>query len=127
MRFFFAACDLVTAALVAGGVFAGIPARWWVVDGLAALVVALYLCAAAVLAFRPVAARRVVVPACALVLAVGLVLVALVALSASHLAGVHGAVGSGGAALFAIAAALLLPYLVALPAAQMVWIGKGPR
>lgn len=127
MRAFFVACDLVTAALVLGAVFGGLPARWWPVDGVAALVAALYACAAVVLAVRPAAARRVVVPACAIVLVVGLGALALVALSASHLAGVHGAVGSGGAVVFAGAAALLVPYFVALPAAQIVWLSRGDR
>jgi hypothetical protein len=127
VRSFFVACDLVTAALVLGGVFMGLPARWWPVDGLASLVAALFIASALTLLFRPAAARRVLVPACAVILVLGLVMITLVAITATHLAAVHGAVGSGGASLFALAAVLLAPYVVALPAAQLVWITKAAR
>ena len=61
-----------------------------------------------------------------IVLALGLALVATLALTASWLWGVYGPLGRGGAMLLVLVAALALPYLVALPALQLVWIGA-PR
>jgi hypothetical protein len=39
--------------------------------------------------------------------------------AAVHLAGIHGPVGRGGAALFALIVLLVVPYLLALPLAQL--------
>jgi hypothetical protein len=36
---------------------------------------------------------------------------------------VYGPVGKGGAALFALVCALALPYVVVLPAAELLWLG----
>jgi hypothetical protein len=58
----------------------------------------------------------------AFALALGLALVTWLALTASWLSGVYGPVGRGGALLLAFVAALALPYLVVLPAVQLVWL-----
>jgi len=58
-------------------------------------------------------------------LALGLVLVGALAVSASYLAGIYGPVGRGGAVLFILVMALAIPYLVALPGAELVWLRLG--
>lgn len=122
MRYFFAASDIVTAVLVLVATFVGLPTRWWPIDGAAiTIVVALAAAGGALIADR---AKIVVRIACAVVLAIGLLLVALLAISASHLAGVYGPIGQGGALLMLLVVALALPYLIALPAAQLVWTEK---
>src|SRR5437867_3195989 len=100
----------------------GLPTRWWPIDT-AAIVVALALGSAAGMLF---ANRLAIVVryACALVLAIGLLFIALLAISASHLAGVYGPIGQGGALLMLLVIALAIPYLIALPAAQLVWTNK---
>jgi len=119
--------NLAVAALTAWGVFRGLPTRWWLVDGGAALVVvAMGVSGAALLAdhAKKVALTRV---AAVLVLGVGLALFATLAITASWLSGVYGPVGKGGAAIFLLVAALVLPYLVALPAGTLLWLGPPGR
>jgi hypothetical protein len=67
-------------------------------------------------------APRLVRVACAVSLALGLVTVTVGAVTASWLAGVYGPVGGGGALILGLVAALVLPYTVALPLAQLVWL-----
>jgi hypothetical protein len=122
MRFFFAACDGVTAILVLVATFIGLPARWWPIDG-AAVLVALALAASAI-ALVLDRAKIVVRIACGIVLAVGLTFTALLAISASHLHALYGPIGEGGALLMLLVVALALPYLIALPSAQLVWARK---
>jgi hypothetical protein len=121
----FGSIDLVAALVVLLGVFVGLPARWWVVD-VPAIGVATLLAGAGVglvggFAWGERAARL----ASMVTLALGLVLVATLAMTASYLSGVYGAVGRGGAVILTLVAALALPYLVALPASQLLWLGPG--
>jgi len=118
MRWFFAACDAVTAILVLIGVFEGLPTRWLPVD-LAGGVVVASLAAAAFFSVKNRA--RFMRLACGVVLAIGLAVFALLAISASHLAGIYGPIGKGSALILLLVAALVIPYLIALPAAQIVW------
>src|SRR5262249_27088183 len=55
------------------------------------------------------------------VLALGLALVTALTITAAWLAGVYGPVGKGGAGLFGLLAALVAPYFVALPIAEVAW------
>src|SRR5262245_45949885 len=72
-------------------------------------------------------AQKVAWVASAVSLTLGILLVATLALTASFLSGVYGPVGRGGALILGLAAALALPYLVVLPAAQLVWLGPFRR
>jgi len=58
-----------------------------------------------------------------IVLAFGLLFLALVSSSVSYLFGIYGAVGRGGATLFILVAALAIPYLFALPVVELLWLG----
>lgn len=118
VRIFFAASDFTTALLVLVATFMGLPTRWWPIDG-AAVLVAIALAAAGV-SQASGRASIVIRIACGLVLAVGLLFIAFLSISASHLAGVYGPIGEGGALLMLLVIALALPYLIALPAAQLI-------
>jgi len=135
----FGISDLVTAALIVFGVFGALPARWAPVDSVAALLAASKAASsAALLAAATRAARqgtaigstsasdrwawRLARAAAGFALAVGLCLVSALALTASWLSGVYGTVGRGGAVVLALVAALVLPYLVVLPAVQLCWL-----
>ena len=119
----FGVANLFTAALTGFGVLAGLPTRWWLVDGGAVIVVALMAgSGVGLLAARP-GAERVARVGSAVVLAIGLALFAALVLTASWLHGVYGAVGKGGATIFALVAAMALPYLVGLPVAELLWLG----
>lgn len=119
----FGAVNLLVAALVAIGVFRALPARWWPVDTVAAILIALLAVAGFGLIRRTPWATRVARVASFVVLGVGLVLVAVLALTASYLSAIYGPVGRGGALILSLVAALVLPYLVAVPAWQLVWLG----
>src|SRR6266536_4217870 len=119
----FAVVDLLSAVLVYVGVFEGLPARYWLIDSAAALTMTLFVGAGVGLLGRSHWGPWVARIASAVALAFGLALVSTLALTASYLSGIYGPVGRGGALILVLVAALALPYLVALPAAQLVWLG----
>jgi hypothetical protein len=120
----FGALDLAAASVVALGVFVGLPARWWVVDAPAAAIVVLYGAAGLGLLVGAGWAERAARVASMTALGLGLALVTTLAVTASWLSGVYSIVGRGGAVILALIAALALPYLVAFPVAQLLWLGK---
>jgi hypothetical protein len=118
----FGVADLVTAAVVVLGVFVGLPSRWAPIDVAAAALALLDLASGVgLLASRPWA-PCVARWASVIALALGLWLVAVLAITASWLSGVYGPVGLGGAVILALVAALALPYLVVLPVVRLVWL-----
>jgi hypothetical protein len=123
----FGAVNLVSAVLVYLGVFEGLPARYWPVDIVAA-VVFLALVAGAVGLFGNARWGRWAARIAAVVaLAAGLAVVSTTAVTASYLSGIYGPVGRGGALILTLVTAMALPYLVVLPAAQLVWLGPWRR
>ncbi len=121
-RLIFGAANLLTSALVALGVFGGLPSRFAPVDVVAGGLVALQLGAGLGLLTRCGWAARVARASAAVALAAGLFGVTVLAVTASWLAGIYGPVGKGGAIVLALVAALALPYLVVLPLSQLVWL-----
>jgi hypothetical protein len=63
----------------------------------------------------------------AVALALGLLVVSLLAVTASWLSGVYGPVGRGGAIVLALVAALALPYAVVLPIVELVWLREAKK
>lgn len=122
----FGVADVLTGGLVAVGVFAGLPARWWPVDLGAGLLAGLDVAAGVALLVGVRWAPRLVRVACAVALALGLFVVTVGAVTASWLSGVYGPVGKGGALILGLVAALVLPYAVALPLAQLLWLRSRP-
>jgi hypothetical protein len=118
----FGVVDLLVAAVVLFGVFVALPMRWWPVDTGAVALAALELAAGVGLLARTGWAERVARVAAAVALALGLLLVSLLAVTASWLSGVYGPVGKGGAVVLGLVAALTVPYLVVLPFVQLVWL-----
>ena len=119
----FGAFDIATAILLYVGVFEGLPTRHWLVDGGAALLIALFTAAGVGLVANTPWALRAALAASVVSLVLGLSVVSTLALTASYLAGIYGAVGRGGALILGLLAALGLPYLVAIPLAQLAWLG----
>jgi len=122
-----AAADVLTAGLVLFGVFVALPARWWPVDTAAAVLAAAEVAAAIGILARAPWACPVARTASAIALAVGLFTVSALALTVSWLSGVYGPVGRGGAIVLAFVASLVLPYLVVLPIAQLLWLGSDEK
>jgi hypothetical protein len=126
-RIAFGVVNLLVSALVAWCVFRGLPTRWWVVDTGGAFVVALMAASGLALLANHRRAEVVTRVAAAVVLALGLSLFAVLAVTASWLYGVYGPIGRGGTALFALIAVLVFPYLVVLPAVLLAWVGPRAR
>lgn len=124
VRVGFGIANLVVALIAYGGVFHGLPTRWMPVDVGAVVVIALMAASGIALVANRRGAAALARVAAMIALAVGLVLFALLVLTASWLGGVYGPVGKGGAAIFVLVAAMVLPYLVVLPAAQLLWLGR---
>lgn len=111
--------DVLTAVLLVGGIWLALPARWWPVDVVGTLLALAFAASGVGLAIGAQWAVRVARATAAVSLVLGLALATTLALTAAYLSGLYGAVGSGGALLLTAVAALVLPYLVALPAAQL--------
>jgi hypothetical protein len=122
----FGVADLLTGAAVGLGVFVALPARWWPVDVPAALLTALELAAGVALVARARWAERLARVTCAVALSLGLFTVTVLAVTASWLSGIYGPVGRGGGIVLALVALLALPYVVVLPALQLVWLRPRP-
>lgn len=126
----FGVSNLVSSALIVLGVFRGLPARYLVVDVPAAGLALLLAAAGVGLLGGPRFARwarplaRI---ASFAALAIGLATITALAVSVAFLSGVQGALGSGGAVLFVLIIALLVPYLVALPSAQLLWLRRAGK
>jgi hypothetical protein len=127
VRIGFGIANVAVALFVLGGVFRLLPTRWWLVDG-GAIIIALLLGGSGVSLLRsaPVAERLTRIAA-AIVLVLGLALFSAIALTASWISGVYSQVGTSGAVIFGLVAALVLPYLVVFPAVELAWIGPRPR
>ena len=111
--------DIALGLLILFMIWVGLPARWWPVDVVGSLL-AVLLGAAGVGFVRGTPwAHRLGVIAGATALGIGLLLTTALAFTASHVAGLYGPVGQGGALILFVVALLVLPYLVALPAAQL--------
>jgi hypothetical protein len=122
-RLGFGVTNVLVAGLVLLGVFRGLPARYAPVDaGAIVLALALSAAGAAMLANHR-GYPRIARVASAIVLALGLALVGALAITASWLSGVYGPVGKGGALLYVFVLALVLPYVVVFPIAQLLWLG----
>ena len=116
--------DLLAGALVLGGVWVALPARWWPVDVVGTLLGAAFVVTGVGLLVGAPWSERAGVLVGRVALAVGLALVTLLAVTASHLAGLYGPVGRGGALILAVVGLLVVPYLVLLPVAQLVTLRK---
>ncbi len=123
----FGVAHVITAALLVIGVFGGLPARWLPVDAVALVLIVLHAAAGAALIVRHARATDIARVAAFVSLGFGLLLIALLAWSASYLAGVYGPVGRGGAIILVLVIALAVPYLLAIPAMELVWLGARPH
>jgi hypothetical protein len=122
-RIGFGIANVGVALFVAFGVYRFLPTRWWVVD-LGAAVIALLLGGSGVaLLRRSPWAERLTRVAAAVVLVLGLALFTAIVTTAGWIGGVYGQVGASGAIIFGLVAALVLPYVVVLPAVELAWIG----
>ncbi len=116
--------SFVSALIILYGVFGALPARWAPVDVGGGILGALLVASAGAI----IAKLRFAVPLARVAafasLGVGLLLVAVLAMTASYLSGIYGPAGKGGAVLMVFVAALVVPYMIAIPAAQLLYLKK---
>lgn len=127
VRIGFGIANVATAALVYLGVFRGLPTRWLPVDLGAVLVIALAASSGIALLADRRGATALARIASIVLLAIGMLVFAALVLTASWLAGVYGPVGRGGALIFVLVAAMVLPYAIVIPAAELLWLGPPQR
>ncbi len=116
------ASQLLLAALIVIGIWAALPARWWPVDVIGTGLAVLHGLGALGLLSGKAWGRLVSLVASWSTLVIGATAVTLLAFVVSHLSGLYGPVGAGGALLMGTMAALVLPYLVGLPLLQLRWL-----
>jgi hypothetical protein len=118
----FALGNLVPALVLGVGLYA-LPVRWLPADlVIGAAVLALPVTSGLVFA-RPPASRRALRVGASVLLAVGLVLMAVAVLSLAFLSGIHGDFGQGGMTLMALVTFLVLPYAIVYPVLELLWVG----
>ncbi len=123
----FSALHIVTGAVVVVGVFMGLPVRYAPVDLLAGvLAMALFVSGFGLLA-RTRWSQRVARAVSWVTLVIGLSVTALLTITASHVAGLYGPIGRGGALIMVLVACLVVPYLVAIPVVGVHVFSRGNR
>ena len=119
-----AASQLLIACLLGVGIWVLLPARWLPVDLIGSAAALLSLLGGGSLLLRKPWGTAVSRAASWTLLCIGCVTFSALAFTAAHLSGLYGPVGSGGALLMGTVAALILPYLVGLPALQLHWLRR---
>lgn len=127
IRIGFGIANIFVAVLAYGGIFRGLPSRWLPVDLAGVVIIAMMAASGVALVLNRRGAAVLTRVASLVVLVIGMILFAALVLTASWLAGVYGPIGKGGAAIFMLVAAMVLPYTIVLPAAELLWLGAPKR
>jgi hypothetical protein len=98
-----------------------LPVRYLFADAVLSLVIATVVGASGVALFRAERALPALRVAALTLLGLGLVLIALAALSVAYLRGIQGDYGRGGVLIMSLVLLLALPYLVVYPALEL-WL-----
>ena len=121
-----ALAQLLVGVLLLVAVWTLLPARYLPIDALGSVLGAVCVVSGAGLLSGAAWGLRLARVVSIATLVCGLGLTSALAVTVAHLAGSYGPVGAGGAALMAVIAALLLPYLVGLPLLQLTWLRQKP-
>lgn len=116
--------DVALAVLLLFMIWVALPARWWPVDVIGSALAVLLGASGYGLIAGTAWSRRVAIVAGWVALGIGAALFTALAFTASHVAGLYGPVGQGGALILFTVSLLVLPYLVALPAAQLFVLAR---
>lgn len=120
----FGVLNALSGAVLAVGVFGLVQPRFWLLDApLGAIAVLDLACAVGVLA-RTRWARRVLTLSAWVSLVLGLIVVGLIVVTMVFLRGIHGDYGPAALAVSALIIALLVPYTLALPVVELLWLGR---
>jgi hypothetical protein len=106
------------------GVFVLAQPRFWALDVPALLIGAVQLASAVALLARLPWALRALSVAAWVSFVLGLAVVFLIVVSMVFLRAIHGDYGVAALAVSGLVVALLVPYIVVLPALELLWLGK---
>lgn len=124
---FWVAMDIIAAAVIALGVFGGLPVRIVVVEVFGATAIALQLACAVLIVRGSMIALAMARRLTLLLLTMGLLVLGLLGASIGYLAQVYAPTGPGGVVLFGLVALLVFPYFVALPIGKLLWLRARPQ
>ncbi len=114
----------VAGVVLLVGVFVLAQPRFWGLDVPALLIAAVQLTSAVALLARLPWALRALTVAAWVSFVLGLAIVFLIVVTMVFLRGIHGDYGLAALAVSGLVVALLVPYIVVLPALQLLWLGK---
>lgn len=131
VRIAFGVLNGIAGIVLLVGVFVVVQPRFWVLDVPAALIGVAQLASAVGLLARVPWALRALAVAAWLSFVLGLCIVFLIVLTMLFLRGIHGDYGVAAMAVSGLVVALLVPYIVVLPALELLWLhrqrtGLGP-
>ncbi|MES1178813.1 MAG: hypothetical protein ABUL62_31110 [Myxococcales bacterium] len=123
-RLTFGISNLVVALILLGGVFAVVQPRFWGFDVPLALIAFSQLASGVGLLFRLPWATKALRVSAWVSFAVGLVVISLIVLSMAFLRGILGDYGVAAMAVSGLIIALLVPYVLVLPALELLWLKR---
>ena len=124
LRKLLGAAHVFTGALVLGGIWIALPARFLPMDLAGSVFAAVCLASGVGLLRGKAWGLRVSRVVSWVTLSVGLAITSALAATVTHLAGSYGPVGDGGALLMSVIVLLIAPYLVGLPLLQLSWVRR---
>lgn len=123
-RLTFGILNLLVALILTCGVFVVVQPRFWALDVPLALIACAQLVSGVALLLRlPWALRALSVAAWA-AFGLGLLVISLIILSMVFLRGILGDYGVAALAVSGLIVALLVPYLLVLPAVELLWLKR---
>ena len=123
-RLTFGILNLLTALILLGGLFVVVQPRFWAFDlPLALIALAQLVSGVALLAKLKWATRALGIAAWAS-FGLGLLVISLVVLSMVFLRGILGDYGVAALAVSGLIVALLVPYVLLLPALELLWLKR---
>ena len=126
MRITFGVLNAVSALVLLVGVFGVVQPRFWVLDVPAAIIAFVSLVSAVGLLARLPWALRALTVSAWVSFVLGLTIVTLIVISIAFLRSIHGDHGLAALAVSGLIVALLVPYVVLLPALELLWLNRQP-
>ena len=124
VRIAFGVLNALAGLVVLVGVFLVAQPRYWVLDAPALLIGGVQLVSAVGLLARLRCALRALAVAAWVSFVLGLLVVFAIVVSMVFLRSIHGDYGVAGLAVSGLIVALLVPYVVALPALELLWLKR---
>lgn len=125
-RLTFGSLNLLVALILLGGVFAVVQPRFWALDAPLSLIAVSQLVSGVALLARMPWAQRALSVAAWVSFGFGLLVISLVVLSMAFMRGILGDNGVAALAVSGLIVALLVPYVLLLPALELLWLKRGP-